>query len=62
MRQFNVYLPPELILKPDELDEALNFRGLPSVSADALAGRGVFETLREISGLVLRRLSQETPK
>src|SRR5687768_8045114 len=55
-------LPPELVLKPHELDEALNFRGLPSVAADALSGQGVFETLREISGLVLRRLSQETPK
>ncbi len=55
-------LPPELILRKNELDEALNFRGLPSVVADALSGRGVFETLREISGLVLRRLSQETPQ
>jgi signal recognition particle receptor subunit beta len=55
-------LPPELILKQPELDDALNFRGVPSVSADALSGRGVFETLREISGLVLKRLSQETPK
>ena len=69
MRQFPVVLqynkqdlPPELILKQHELDEAVNFRGLPSVAADALSGRGVFETLREISGLVLKRLSQETPK
>jgi mutual gliding-motility protein MglA len=69
MRQFPVVLqynkqdlPPELVLKQHELDEAVNFRGLPSVAADALSGRGVFETLREISGLVLKRLSQETPK
>ena len=55
-------LPPELILKQPELDDALNFRGVPSVAADALNGRGVFETLREISGLVLKRLSQESPK
>jgi hypothetical protein len=55
-------LPPELILKQPELDDALNFRGVPSVPADALSGRGVFETLREISGLVLKRLSQESPK
>jgi small GTP-binding protein len=55
-------LPPELILQQKELDEALNFRGLSSVPADALSGRGVFETLKEISGLVLRRLAQETPK
>jgi hypothetical protein len=51
-----------LVLKQHELDEAVNFRGLPSVAADALSGRGVFETLKEISGLVLKRLSQETPK
>src|SRR5689334_15661414 len=43
-------LPPELILRQNELDEALNFRGFPSVGADALNGRGVFETLKEISG------------
>ena len=55
-------LPPELILQQTELDDALNFRGLPSVPADALNGWGVFETLKAISGLVLRRLSQETPK
>jgi len=55
-------LPPELVLKPRELDDALNFRALPSVPADALTGRGVFETLKAISGLVLKRLSQETPQ
>jgi len=55
-------LPPELLLTPPELDEALNFRGAPSIPADALSGRGVFETLKEISGLVLRKLSQEAPK
>jgi mutual gliding-motility protein MglA len=55
-------LPPELVLQQNELDDALNFRGHPSVAADALNGRGVFETLKAISGLVLRRLSQETPK
>jgi len=50
-------LPPELILGPAELDDALNFRGVPHFPADALHGRGVFETLRGISELVLRRLS-----
>jgi len=55
-------LPAELILQQRELDDALNFRDLPSVAADALSGRGVFETLKAISALVLRRLSQETPK
>jgi signal recognition particle receptor subunit beta len=50
-------LPPELVCAPDELDRQLNFRSVPSFSADALAGTGVFETLRRASELVLRRLS-----
>ena len=40
-----------------QMDQLLNFRGVPSFAADALAGRGVFETLRRTSELVLRRLS-----
>ncbi len=50
-------LPRELILTPPELSDALNFRGVPEFSADALHGPGVFETLRSISELVLKRLS-----
>jgi signal recognition particle receptor subunit beta len=50
-------LPRDLILPTGELDEALNFRGVPSFAADALHGPGVFETLRGISELVLKRLS-----
>ena len=50
-------LPPELILPAAELSDAINFRGVPEFSADALHGQGVFETLRGISGIVLRRLS-----
>ena len=50
-------LPRDLIVPEAELDEALNFRGVPAFPADALHGRGVFETLRGISELVLRRLS-----
>jgi signal recognition particle receptor subunit beta len=50
-------LPPELIASPDELDGVLNFRRVPAFAADALSGRGVFETLRRASELVLRRLS-----
>ncbi|MEX2181986.1 MAG: GTPase domain-containing protein [Gemmatimonadaceae bacterium] len=50
-------LPPELITPVPELEEALNFRGVPSFAADALHGPGVFETLRGISELVLRKLS-----
>ncbi len=50
-------LPRELILTPAELDDALNFRGVPSFPADALHGQGVFETLKAISELVLKRLA-----
>jgi mutual gliding-motility protein MglA len=50
-------LPQDLILPTSELDEALNFRGVPSFAADALHGPGVFETLRGISEIVLKRLS-----
>ncbi|GIW51320.1 MAG: cell polarity determinant GTPase MglA [Gemmatimonadales bacterium] len=52
-------LPRELILAPSELDEALNFREWPSFSAEALSGKGVFETLKAISELVLKKLSGE---
>ena len=54
-------LPRELILQPAELDDALNFRAVPSFPADALHGNGVFETLKSITELVLRRLSQGAP-
>ena len=50
-------LPKDLILDVPSLEEALNFRSVPAFSADALHGPGVFETLRSISELVLRRLS-----
>ena len=54
-------LPRELILTPAELDDALNFRGVPSFAADALHGQGVFETLKAISELVLKRLAAGSP-
>lgn len=41
-----------------ELDDILNFRGVPSLAAAAVTGRGVFETLRSISELTLRRVAQ----
>jgi mutual gliding-motility protein MglA len=50
-------LPSDLILSVAELDDQLNFRGVPSFPADALHGPGVFETLRAISEQVLRKLS-----
>lgn len=51
-------LPRDLILSAEELDDALNFRGLLTFAADALHGTGVFETLKAISASVLRKLSQ----
>ena len=54
-------LPRELVLQPVELDDALNFRSVPSFPADALHGNGVFETLKSITELVLRRLAQGAP-
>ena len=50
-------LPRDLILTPEELADAINFRSVPDFPADALHGPGVFETLRSISELVLKRLS-----
>jgi len=50
-------LPRDLILTQEELADAINFRGVPDFPADALHGPGVFETLRSISELVLKRLS-----
>jgi signal recognition particle receptor subunit beta len=50
-------LPKDLILTTSELADAVNFRGVPDYPADALHGPGVFETLRGISELVLKRLS-----
>jgi mutual gliding-motility protein MglA len=46
------------VMTVGELDEMLNYRHLPSFEACALSGTGVFDTLRGISELVLRRLSQ----
>ena len=54
-------LPRELILTPAELDDALNFRNVPSFAADALHGQGVFETLKSISEQVLKKLAAGSP-
>ncbi|HEY2164155.1 MAG TPA: GTPase domain-containing protein [Gemmatimonadaceae bacterium] len=54
-------LPGELILDSGTLSDTLNFRGVPEFAADALHGPGVFETLRAISELVLKRLSAGAP-
>ncbi len=46
------------VMSLDEMDDLLNYRELPRFEARALAGAGVFDTLRGISEQVLRRLSQ----
>jgi small GTP-binding protein len=50
-------LPQELLTSVTELQDAINFRGVADFQADALHGPGVFETLRGISEIVLKRLS-----
>ena len=47
------------VLPLSELEDVLNFRGVPSVAAAAVSGEGVFETLRTISEGVLRNLSRK---
>ena len=46
------------VMSLDEMDDLLNYRDLPRFEAQALGGIGVFDTLKGISELVLRRLSQ----
>ena len=53
---------PGLPREEEALDEALNFRGLPAFPAVAVTGKGVFDTLRAISELVLRRLSRSVQR
>ena len=50
-------LPQDLVLTAADMDDSLNFRGLRSFPADAVRGAGVFETLKGISELVLKRLA-----
>jgi signal recognition particle receptor subunit beta len=46
------------VMSMDEMEDLLNYRDLPRYEARALAGAGVFDTLKGISEQVLRRLSQ----
>ena len=50
-------LPGALLTSVVELQDSLNFRGVADFPADALHGPGVFETLRGISEMVLKKLS-----
>jgi len=61
--QYNKHdLPRDLILGSELLSDALNFSEVPEFAADALHGPGVFETLRSIAELVLKRLSSGAPE
>jgi mutual gliding-motility protein MglA len=46
------------VLPIADLDDALNFRGVPSFPAAAVSGDGVFDTLKAVSQLVLQNLSK----
>lgn len=52
-------LPSDMVLPVAALDEALNFRGVPSFAGDALRGTGVREALQAVLTLVLRRLTAQ---
>jgi signal recognition particle receptor subunit beta len=55
-------LPAEEVTAIDELDNRLNFRGVPYFAANAVNGGGVFESLRSIASIVLARLSAPAAK
>jgi mutual gliding-motility protein MglA len=42
----------------EEMDDALNYRGVPAFAAATITGEGVFETLKSVSQLVLQSLSK----
>src|SRR6185436_15653352 len=43
----------------EELEDLLNFKGVPSFPAAAITGEGVFDTLKSISQMVLQSLSRK---
>ena len=47
------------VVSIEELDEALNYRGVPAFGAATINGEGVFETLKGVSQLVLQSLSRK---
>ena len=58
MLQYNKRDLPETAAAIDELNQALNVEGVPSILAVASRGDGVFDTFREVSKLLLRNLSK----
>jgi signal recognition particle receptor subunit beta len=55
--QYNKRDLPGVISIP-ELEDALNYRGVPAYAAATISGEGVFETLKGVSQLVLQSLSR----
>ncbi len=55
--QYNKRDLPGVIPIP-ELEDALNYRGVPAYPAATISGEGVFETLKGVSQLVLQSLSK----
>ena len=47
------------VVPVEEMDDALNYRNLPSFPAATINGEGVFETLKGVSQLVLQSLSKK---
>ena len=43
----------------EEMDDLLNFKGMPAFPAAAISGEGVFDTLKSVSQLVLQSLSKK---
>ena len=43
----------------EEMDDLLNFKGMPAFPAAAISGEGVFDTLKAVSQLVLQSLSKK---
>jgi mutual gliding-motility protein MglA len=64
MREFPLVLQYNKRDLPDiasiqEMDDLLNFKSIPAFPAAAIAGEGVFDTLKSISQLVLQSLSKK---
>ena len=59
--QYNKRDLPE-VMPVEQMRKALNLYGVPDFEAEALAGKGVFETLREVSKLTTERVKTKLAK
>jgi signal recognition particle receptor subunit beta len=59
--QYNKRDLPE-VMSVEQMRKALNLYGVPDFEAEALAGKGVFETLREVSKLTTERVKTKLAK